>query len=1522
MNAEGKKGKKEQIGFLDLLDPDEKVHTSRRRLASLSYCQRTPSMGKKKSKAAAKRARDGRGYATTATSNAAGSVMIDPSGGGAPTATTASVGGSSSRGSVEVSARSHEGLTALLEDLKLGRASVVAPGSGTDAIDAAVSNPIDPKDRRFLKKVEAIHDTLTNLHFTDGHIESALCAEGLLHGSNLVLDTVLDWLCLHLPSEELPPLFVEVEVKATAMLEGGISVHAVPSHEDAVGREVDNAPHSQEKEQNVDDRDPANDLMGIMDVARPSKDKRLGDDFGGLGPSTADEKAKRALLLAQYQYEEDSDEEDSGVKSEVTDDLNVDCSDISGEEEVVVVERMPEEIRLEELEVQIREEKDSLNDDAANYMRSKYEIIDLKKKLKILEGQARGMRAKIAKIKATRKKEEEQKTESNMETGEGDVGSGILSLFGNAEDGAERKGKIIENDLEKKDSPMFRYLGRKHMTVHSFSPSIPKDWTGKTPKVLLEENCRKRKLKLPKFSKLASTCNGCKMIINKGKGSMDIDRVDATGAYVLEHPGPFYSFKDSQEYLATEALYDLNPTLQLYRLLPSTFSDNWKAWLEEKRLEVDSAVAEEDEHKKAKMESLAKLIFSAWKETKVPARQVDNERLAMSDTLEKEMDSVVDDWENQSTSSASFVEEDHVPMRISAPLPAAVERRVPSRLGKTLQKDFQHKMQTSKYENMLKERSALPIFAHRESFLRAVRENAVTILCASTGAGKSTNAPLFLLEDALLTGYGDKFNIICTQPRRISAISVAERVADEMCERIGGIVGYHIRLESKKSKKTRLQFCTTGVVLRRLQDDPELKGVTHIILDEVHERSWQIDFLLIALRQLINSRRKDLKVVLMSATIDAKVFCSFFPGAPFLEVPGRTFPVAEYFLEDLLDATDHIIEEGSRYAIRGYRSNSETAQLWVTGRGGERHRKVVSLDDDTQPSAVSDEFSGYKMSTRRSMDRVDEQTINYDLIEDLLSLLLINFQDNNSLLLPEGADQNSLRKGAVLIFLPGMGEIRSLSERLKGSRRFGDRNQFEIIAMHSTLSPSDQRRAFVKPKSGQKIILSTNICETSITIPDVVLVIDSGLVREVRQDTKSGTPMLVTDLCSRASAKQRSGRAGRVQSGMCCKLFSSRTSKKLMHEQPMPELQRVPLEEVCLSILSGKLGNNCMEFLLQAPQPPSQESVENALTLLQEVGAIEPLNEPANGDSRVFTSKNIEQLTPLGHHLAKLPVHVRLGKMLIFGALFKCVDNTLTVAASLSTKSPFSSNIFNSQLAAAAHRGFAHESSDFLTICNVWKAYKAASSENYSYGRKFCDRNYLNHAALMEISDMRDQFFGLLRQIGFLPRAEMEDASSYNVHNDTSGVVDAVILAGLYPNVARVERHLVVRDAPALWHKKERIHFHSSSVNHNVLHLRSEWIAFFEKFATSRVYISATSFVKPFGLMLFGKSIIVRHLERKVVVDDWIELKIAAQTGVAFRELRHEIEGILKEMIENAGAKNTNADRMIGGIVELLSIEQ
>jgi len=1423
-----------------------------------------------------KKGGDARGYATSSVSSSRPKHF--------KRAASKPVGGKAKR-QVQVSQSAQDEIASLMDELK----ESLRHGD----IDAGGKQPhFSLEDKKMIKKITNLNDQLVSLGFTTEQITSAFVA--ILSGeastyfrgadgnesdntaaNPMSIDRILDWMCMHLPTKDLPKLFTDTETGPLDPGDEKLSKITFEGILDSCDGESSEKYASINNSLLVPEQIGANKNGLInnfaVDRIRDSESAEVEDIARAL--KEEEEAAKRQWLLQQYQYE-DHEQDEEGVLQLPEKPVH----EIKNPTEVVdevPLEKNIEEVRLEKLEMQNKEDRASLNDDVANYMRSKYEIADLKKKLRKTEQQAKGLRAKIAKMKA--KEKEEAGIEEDQHDEKDDCNGGIFSLFDNdvAPESNQPETTVIQS-----------------VYIPELSANISPDWTGKRPKELFLEQCRKKKTPKPSFSKIPATKNGCAIKI-KLEGGVE---------KVVQHEGPFSSFKDAEHFASTKALYELDPNVPLYRLLPPLFRDLWKGWLDEKEADKGALDAKKENERQEQIQTLIRAVQDALPDQKKIA--------VMPNYCSKETEERKDleDWDDESWDSNSDKKEEQITYTEHVNVVNEL-----TLLGKRMQKDFKKKELSSRYQKMKQIRVSLPMYSHREQLLEAIKKHPVTVLCAETGAGKTTQCPQFILEQAFEGGYADQVNIICTQPRRISALSVAERVAEEMDERIGKHIGYQIRMEAKRSKETRLMFCTTGVVLRRLQDDPDLKGITHVIVDECHERQWQIDFLLIALRHLLATTRKDLKVVLMSATLDSELFCSFFNGAPFFSIPGRTFPVNQYYLEDILEASGYVVEEDSRYALRGTRGDN-TASVWVTGRGGEKKRTVVSLESELESLEVSELYDGYSMSTRRSMEIVDEEVINYELIEDLLTLLMLETDNNTMILAPNGNEDGPVENGSVLVFLPGIGEIRVLNEILKSNIHFGDERRFDIIPMHSTLSPKDQKRAFMTPMPGcRKIVLATNICETSVTIADCVCVIDTGLERQIVQNKRSSTSTLVKNWCSRASAKQRAGRAGRVQPGICCKLYSSRTANTVMKKQATPELQRVPLEEVCLSILAGRLSDNCMNFLLQAPQPPSVESVDNALRVLEEVGAIAPI---VSDNSKARS----ETITPLGLHLAKLPVHVRLGKMLIFGALFGVLDMVLTVVSSLSAKSPFVANIDNSPQVKAAHKAMCHPTSDFLTSCKVWDAYIAAMDISPSNARKFCTKNFLNRTAFIEIGEMRKQFFQLLSSIGFIDRSikTLDDmaSSSCNKYNSKEEIVNAAICAGLYPNIAHVTKE-PGDSSLALYSKSEKLSFHKSSTNFNKS-LSTEWILFQEKFATSKTFVSTTSVIQPFCLLLFGHSV-VKHLERKVVIDGWIQLDMAAQVAVMFRELKYALaKGIEERMESNVGAK---IEVIIDGICRLLTIE-
>lgn len=646
---------------------------------------------------------------------------------------------------------------------------------------------------------------------------------------------------------------------------------------------------------------------------------------------------------------------------------------------------------------------------------------------------------------------------------------------------------------------------------------------------------------------------------------------------------------------------------------------------------------------------------------------------------------------------------------------------------------------------------------------------------------------------------GKHCKIYCAEPRRISAVSLARRVSEELGENRGdlgtnrSLVGYSIRLESNTSRETRLVYATTGIVMRMLEGSNDLSEITHLVLDEVHERTIDSDFLLIVLKKLME-RRPDLKVVLMSATVDSDRFSNYLGGAPVLQVPGRTFPVRTQYLEDAVELT-------------GYQVGDEGKNV-----------RMVDLDDDVEPevdnsskAALMAELTQYSSRTRTALAQMDEYRIDHDIILQLISKI-------------SSEEAYEPYSKAILVFMPGLAEIRTLNDMLLGHPHFGSAS-WNVYPLHSSIATEEQEDAFVVPPPGvRKIVIATNIAETGITIPDVTCVIDTGKHKEMRFDERRQLSRLVDTFISRANAKQRRGRAGRVQEGLCFHMFTKYRHDRLINEQQTPEMLRLSLQDLAIRVKICKIGG-IEETLGEALDPPSHKNIRRAIDALIDVRALTVA----------------EELTPLGHQLARLPLDVFLGKLILLGTVFRCLDMALTVAALLSSKSPFSAPFGQRAQADAARTAFRRGDSDLLTVYNAYIAWRRVCRTT-GKDFQFCRKNYLNQQTLSNIEDLKGQLLVALADSGFLRLSDEERRAlkrmryarrgrpqfhevpaRVSTHSENDGVAASVIAWSFYPK-------LLVRDPPgsrALRNvgNNQGISLHPTSVNKAALDVR--WLSYY-----------------------------------------------------------------------------------------------
>ncbi|GLT60383.1 hypothetical protein SLA2020_331510 [Shorea laevis] len=785
---------------------------------------------------------------------------------------------------------------------------------------------------------------------------------------------------------------------------------------------------------------------------------------------------------------------------------------------------------------------------------------------------------------------------------------------------------------------------------------------------------------------------------------------------------------------------------------------------------------------------------------------------------------------------------------------SAVMDRVLRRRSLQIRNKQQEWQESPEGLKMLEFRKSLPAYKERDVLLNTISQNQVVVVSGETGCGKTTQLPQYILESEIEAARGASCSIICTQPRRISAMAVSERVAAERGENLGESVGYKVRLEGMKGRDTRLLFCTTGILLRRLLVDRDLKGVTHVIVDEIHERGMNEDFLLIVLKDLL-PRRPDLRLILMSATLNAELFSSYFGGAPTIHIPGFTYPVRVHFLENILEMTG--------YRLTPYNQIDDYGQekIWKMQKQAQTFKKrksqIASVVEDAVEAA---DYRGYGLRTRESLACWNPDSIGFNLIQHVLCHIV-----------------SKERPGAILVFMTGWDDINSLKDQLLAHPLLGDPNKVLLLACHGSMPSSEQRLIFEKPEDGvRKIVLATNMAETSITINDVVFVVDCGKAKETSYDALNNTPCLLPSWISKASARQRRGRAGRVQPGECYHLYP-RCVYDTFADYQLPELLRTPLQSLCLQIKSLELGG-ITEFLSSALQPPELLSVQNAVEYLKIIGALD----------------ENENLTVLGRNLSMLPVEPKLGKMLILGAIFNCLDPVMTIVAGLSVRDPFLTPFDKKDLAESAKAQFSgREHSDHLALVRAYEGWKEAERQQSGY--EYCWKNFLSVQTLKAIDSLRKQFFYLLKDSGLVD----QNIENCNAWSHDEHLVRSVICAGLFPGICSVvnkEKSIALKTM-----EDGQVLLYSNSVNAGVPKIPYPWLVFNEKVKVNAVFLRDSTGVSDSVLLLFGGNISRGGLDGHLkMLGGYLEFFMNPSLANTYLSLKRELEELIQKKLLNS----------------------
>lgn len=845
--------------------------------------------------------------------------------------------------------------------------------------------------------------------------------------------------------------------------------------------------------------------------------------------------------------------------------------------------------------------------------------------------------------------------------------------------------------------------------------------------------------------------------------------------------------------------------------------------------------------------------------------------------------------------------------------------------GEKLLRKMNEFLQDPKLANLRNKKAELPMNQYRAKVLDLINNNVYSIIVGATGSGKTTQVPQILLEDAISKGEGASCNIICTQPRRIAAISVAKRVAVERAETLQESVGYHVRFDPKLPQLGgSVTYCTTGILQQQLQHYPDevMDSVSHLVIDEVHERDMMIDFLLILLKKNIMRRqalgKPNPQVVLMSATMDTELFASYFKSniagkgtldCPSLSVPGRTFPVKERYLDEILKD--------------------------ITVASPSAHLRAMHADSDTRDYLDAETRFRNENPTSESQESADGSRKEISLIDwkrERNSIASEGAADpateKENALVPFGLVACTIahiaktsREGAILVFLPGLAEIVKVEEILRNQSSgvdFNDESKFKLCLLHSSL-PAGQNTVFDPvPEGCRKIILGTNIAETSITIPDVQYVVDTGKLREKQYDQNRRISQLLCTWISKSNSKQRAGRAGRVQNGNYYALFTKERYEKL-RAIGLPELLRIDLQEICLKVKAQAFQAPIREFLAEAIEPPDPKAVDSSIVNLEALDAL---------------TDDGEAITPLGRLLSFLPVHPSLGKMIVLGIIFRCLDPMIILGAASAERSLFLKPLDARNEANQAKLSFVEGSgSDHIALLNAVRELRRVRDERGEYWMKdFAHRNFLHANAFGTIDATAQQIEDILVEARLIPRSPRFDrvnsqygGPSLNENSHKLPLIKGLALAGFHPNLAVNTGGVLFRTVG-----EKNCLVHPSSVNSprgKKEDFKVAWNTLYMYSAMARsndgrsTFLRDTTEATPLMATLFGGKL-KQNGERGNIVelDGWLPFYVSSpdrRSAKTLIEFRKALERLLAVAFQELGNLSSAPSRKFGeGVLE------